>query len=38
MGCYLSSLKKYYLKMFIYYFLKKQYVELKSENIGVYCH
>jgi len=36
MGCYLSGLKIIIYKyLFIF---KKQYVELRSENMGVYCH
>jgi len=39
MGYYLSGLKIIIYKyLFIYLFLKKQYVELRSENMGVYCH
>jgi len=30
MGCYPSSLKKYYLKIFIYYFFKKTVREVKE--------
>jgi len=38
MGCYLSGLKIIICKYLFIYLKKKQYVELRSENIGVYCH